>query len=125
MLADRNFGVFSIAWEASQRQVGVVVQLTQQRADRVFGGPIQREGDTPLVWKPSRYDRVQERPWPAVAAVAGRLIAARVGRGKSKQWLYLFTTLALPAGQGVALYGQRWHIETDLRSLKRTVHLQR
>jgi len=46
-----------------------------------------------------------------------------VGRGKSKQWLYLFTTLELPAEEIVALYGQRWNIETDLRSLKRTVHL--
>jgi hypothetical protein len=47
-----------------------------------------------------------------------------VGRGKSKQWLYLFTTLALPAQSVVGLYGQRGHIETDLRSLKRIVHLQ-
>ena len=55
--------------------------------------------------------------------MAGRLIAARVGRGKSKQWLYLFTTSPLPALEVVALYGRRWNIETDLRSLKSTVQL--
>ena len=55
----------------------------------------------------------------------GRLIAWRVGRGKHKQWLYLFTTLSLPAEEVVALYGRRWNIETDLRSLKQTVRLQR
>lgn len=55
--------------------------------------------------------------------MAGRLIAARVGRGKSKQWLYLFTTLDLVWNEVVELYRQRWTIETDLRCLKRTVHL--
>jgi hypothetical protein len=53
----------------------------------------------------------------------GRLLAARIGRGKSKQWLYLFTTLTMPRKQVLALYGKRWNIETDLRSLKRTVRL--
>ena len=48
-----------------------------------------------------------------------------MGRGKSKQWLYLFTTLPLPAQEVVALYGKRWNVETDLRSLKQTVRLQR
>jgi hypothetical protein len=55
--------------------------------------------------------------------VQGRLIAARVGRGKSKPWLYLFTTLNWPMETIVASYGGRWTIETDLRSLKRTVRL--
>ena len=60
---------------------------------------------------------------PAETAVEGRLIAARVGRGKSKQWLYLFSTRPEPATELQALYGTRWNIETDLRSLKRTVRL--
>ena len=48
-----------------------------------------------------------------------------MGRGKHQQWLYLFTTLSLPAEEVVELYGRRWRIETDLRSLKQTVRLQR
>jgi hypothetical protein len=47
-----------------------------------------------------------------------------VGRGKHTQWLYLFTTLSLPVEQVVRLYGKRWNIETDLRSLKHTIGLQ-
>jgi len=31
--------------------------------------------------------------------------------------LYLFTTLSLPVEQLLQLYGQRWNVETDLRSL--------
>jgi hypothetical protein len=38
--------------------------------------------------------------------------------------LALFTTLAAPADQIVNLYGQRWNIETDLRSLKATLGLE-
>jgi len=44
------------------------------------------------------------------------LIAWRVGRSKSKQWLYLFTTLSIPPEEVVALYGKRWNIETAIAS---------
>ena len=123
ILADRNFGIFSVAWEATQRQLGVVVRLTKERASKLVGGPIAAELDVRLRWKPSRFDQVQVIPWAQDAQVAGRLIARRVGRGKSKQWLYLFTTLELPVQEIVALYGERWNVETDLRALKRTVQL--
>jgi putative transposase len=124
VMADRNFGVFSIAWEATQRQHGVIVRLTAVRAKKLRCSPIAREGDYPVQWQASRSDQRQVTSWPEGATVAGRLIAARVGRGKSKQWLYLFTTVQLPLEEVVTLYGQRWTIETDLRSLKRTVNLQ-
>ena len=35
-----------------------------------------------------------------------------------RQKLYFFTTLDLPPKQILELYGYRWNIETDLRSLK-------
>jgi hypothetical protein len=62
---------------------------------------------------------------PEGAAVEGRLIALPIGLGRSKEWLYLFTTIPLPLPQAevLALYGKRWKIETDLRSLKKTVRL--
>ena len=124
VIADRNFGVFSVAWEIARRQRGVIVRLTEARAKKLFGGSISQEGDYPVQWQASRWDKPQAAPWPEGATLEGRLIAVRVGRGKSKQWLYLFTTLPLPAAQVVAVYGKRWTIETDLRSLKRTVQLQ-
>jgi hypothetical protein len=124
VMADRNFGVFSVAWEAAQRQHGVIVRLTEPRAKKLLGGSICQQGDYPVQWQASRWDQPQAAPWPRGARLEGRLIAVRVGRGKSKQWLYLFTTLALAAAKVVALYGKRWTIETDLRSLKRTVQLQ-
>jgi len=130
LVADRNFGIFSIAYRAQQAGHQTILRLTAVRAKALLGGPVARVGDYPVRWKASRWDgrkknRQQRQPWPADAIVEGRLIAWRVGRGKHKQWLYLFTTTSLPAEEVVLLYGQRWRIETDLRSLKQTVRLHR
>jgi len=127
LVADRNFGIFSTAYDAQQRGLEVVLRLTAVRAKALLGRPISRVGDYAVCWQASRRDgkKKGQRPWPDGAHVQGRLIAWRAGRGKRKQWLYLFTTSALPAAEVVALYGRRWLIETDLRSLKQTVRLQR
>jgi len=62
---------------------------------------------------------------PADACVRGRFIVQQVTASDgSSVTLYLFTTLELTVEQLVQLYGQRWNVETDLRSLKRTVDLQ-
>jgi hypothetical protein len=123
LLGDRNFGVLWVAHAAHQRGLGVVLRLTEPRARKLVGGPISQAGEHRVIWKASRLDGGRRHRLPPQAAVEGRLIAARVGRGKSQQWLYLFTTLDWPAKEIVAAYGGRWKIETDLRSLKRTVRL--
>lgn len=123
IVGDRNFGILWVAHEASKRSLQVVARLTQARAHKLAGGPISQEGEQRVVWQASRWDGGKQQRVPATATVEGRLIAVRVGRGKSKQWLYLFTTLDWAIGKIVELYGLRWHIETDLRSLKRTVRL--
>ena len=127
LVADRNFGIFSTAYSAQQRGLEMILRLTAVRAKALLGRAISRVGDDEVCWRASRWDgkKKGKRPWPADASVPGRLIAWRVGRGQRKQWLYLFTTSSLPAEEVVALYGRRWLIETDLRSLKQTVRLQR
>ena len=124
IIGDRNFGIFSVAYQAQQQGHGIIVRLTAVRAHKLAGGAISRAVDQPVEWRTSRWDGRKNRTWAADASVQGRLIAQLVGRGKHKQWLYLFTTLTLPAEQIVACYGKRWRIETDLRSLKQTVRLQ-
>jgi putative transposase len=122
VVGDRNFGIFSIAYAAQQRGLQVLLRLTEVRARKLVG-PLSEPGEHRLDWKASRWDGGKHRCLPAEAALQGRLIAARVGRGKSKQWLYLFTTLDSPIEEILQLYTRRWNIETDLRSLKRTVRL--
>jgi hypothetical protein len=123
LVGDRNFGVFSIVWAARQRNLGVVVRLTEARARKLAGGPISEEGERRVTWKASRFDGRRQGGMPVGASVEGRLIAARIGRGKNKEWLYLFNISEQPREQLLDLYGKRWRIETDLRSLKRTVGL--
>jgi len=123
VVGDRNFGIFSIAHAAHRQGVQVLLRLTEVRA-RKLAGLLAQPGERRVHWKASRWDgKGKPIPWSDQAELEGRLIAARVGRGKSKQWLYLFTTLDLPAEEILRLYGRRWNIETDLRSLKRTVRL--
>ena len=59
----------------------------------------------------------------ADACLRVRFLSTQVlNRGKLIQ-IYLLTTLDLPVEQIVQLYGFRWNIELDLRSLKQTVDL--
>jgi len=123
VVGDRNFGVFSIAWAAEQRGLRVVARLTEERARKLAGGPIAAAGERPVRWTPTRLDGRRQGGMPEGACVEGRLISVRIGRSKSQGWLHLFTTGKEPAEETVKLYGQRWKIESDLRSLKRTVRL--
>lgn len=120
VIGDRNFGVFSVAWTAAQKGHPAVVRMTAARAQRLAGEALQDGMDRPVVWKPSREDRRSHPDLPADACVGGRLIVRRVqpGDGAKPLLLILFTTLPGMAEEIVKLYGQRWNIETDLRTLK-------
>lgn len=122
LIADRNFGIFATAHSAHQKGQDVVVRMTEQRAQHLVQVPISQPGVYEVEWKPSDRER-KKYGLRSDEVLRGRLIAWRIGRGKSKQWLYLFTTLPLAPEQVVELYGRRWHIETDLRNLKQTVRL--
>jgi hypothetical protein len=120
---DRNFGVYSVAWHAHQKQHPVVVRMTDARARSLNGGKLPSQADQWIDWKPSRWDRKAHPHLPADACIRVRFIAARVLRKGKVIQLYLVTTLDLPVEQIVELYGYRWNIELDLRSLKQTVQL--
>jgi len=118
--------VFSVAYAADQRKHPAVLRLTTQRAQRLLGEPLRDGIDRRLVWRPSRDDRKSHPQLPAEAAVAGRLIVQRVqpSDGSEAILLPLFTTLEAETGQVLGIYGCRWNIETDLRSLKSTLELE-
>jgi len=120
LIADRNFGVFSVIWQAHSRGHKVLVRLTAPRAERLNGGALKTE-EHKVVWEPSRTDRRGHPSLPADAQIQGRLIAARPEG--MKEDLYLFTTLDETVPDVVALYRERWNIETDLRSIKEQVRL--
>jgi hypothetical protein len=124
VVADRNFGIFSVAFDAHDQKHSVIVRMTKARAQRLMGGSLpKKNADCDVEWKPSRDDLRAHRTIPAAACLRGRLIARRIKRHGQVIVLFLFTTLLLPADEIVKLYGLRWNIETDLRSLKQTVRL--
>lgn len=125
VLGDANFGVFSVAYCADQRAHPVVLRLTAERARRLAGGPLQHGINRVLVWKPSRDDRRNHQELPPEACVTGRLIVRQVqpDNAAAPFLLALFTTVAGCWQEILALYGQRWAIETDLRTLKSTLRL--
>ena len=126
LLGDINFGVFSVAFAAARRGHDVLLRLQPNRAGVVGRGLSLQSGlDQQVCWCPSVYERKHHPDLPADACVRGRLIVQQVTASDgSSVTLYLFTTLLLTVEQLVQLYGQRWKVETDLRSLKRTVDLQ-
>jgi len=126
VIGDANFGVFSVAYAGMQFHHPVLLRLTAVRAGRLAGGRVRDGIDRAVVWRPSRWDRKSHPGLPADACVRGRLIVRRVqpDHGATPFLLYLFTTLAVASEEALHLYGKRWNIETDLRTLKTTLRLE-
>jgi hypothetical protein len=126
VVGDANFGVFSVAYAAAQQSHPVVLRLTPVRAQHLAGEPLRDGMDRSLQWWPTRDDRRNHPEWPAQAQVRGRLIVRQVqpSDGRPAFLLALFSTLEAPADESVRIYGRRWNIETDLRSLKDTLALE-
>lgn len=126
-LGDRNFGVWRVVRAAVQSGGQALVRLTGARARKLAGGRRLAAGWDELVeWTPSRHDQVDRGL--AKKGVRGRLVVVRVRRpGYRPQNLFLFTTLldavAYPPERLGALYGERWEVEGDFRTVKATMAL--
>ncbi len=123
IVADSNFGTFATAYQATQAGHPVVLRLTEVRARALGGLGLNCGTDQKVLWKPSKWDRSKHADLPADAQVGGRLIVRRIEQNGKPTKLYIFTTCEEPADEIVIIYARRWYIETDLRSLKRTVRL--
>ena len=126
VLGDANFGVFSVAYAATQRGHPVVLRLTTARARALAKEDLRDGMDRRIRWQPSPHERRHHPGLPADAGVEGRLIVRQVqpSNGHAPFLLALFTTLKDDADSVIELYGHRWNIETDLRSLKSTLRLE-
>jgi hypothetical protein len=126
IVGDANFGVFSTAYAGTQHGHPVVLRLTMQRARYLAKGELRDGMDLRMQWTPSQHDQKSHPELPADACIQGRLIVRRVQPSNSEEafLLAVFTTLLEEeAGAVIELYGLRWNIETDLRSLKNTLRL--
>ena len=124
VMGDSNFGVFSVAYASTQRKHPVVLRLTLARAQRLAAEALRDGIDCEIVWQPSRDDRRSHPELPSDASVRGRLVVRQVHptNGEEPFLLPLFFTEGTTQ-EAFDLYGQRWAIETDLRTLKSTLQL--
>jgi putative transposase len=126
VIGDSNFGVFSVAWTATQKGYPVVLRLTAERARSLAREPLQDGMDRHLAWTPGKGYRKSHPDLPLEACVRGRLIVRQVqpDDGDEPFLLCLFTTLPDSVEETLQLYGQRWLIETDLRTLKSQLRME-
>ena len=125
LMGDINFGVFTVAFASTQRGHDVLFRMQPSRAQALGRGlPLTPGTDCKVCWRPSAWERKQHPDLPPDARVWGRLIVEQVTASDGKSMLlYFFSTLDLSVEQILLLYGQRWDVETDIRSLKHTLHL--
>lgn len=124
VLADSNFGIFAFAYAVEQSQRAMVLRLTKQRAKKILGIEPAAGMDRKVTWSASSWEAQTYPELPAGAAVDGRVVVC-ADPSRSDELLCLFTTLDLEPEQILGMYRLRWNVETDLRSIKRTVELHK
>jgi DDE family transposase len=129
ILADRNFGIYSVVAGARAAQAHLLVRLTRARAASLArrAGLVLRPGlNAPIAWRPTGRDHLP--PGLEPKPIEGRLLAATVRRkGFPAMQLYLFTTLSdqtLGLQELVSLYARRWNVELYFRYLKTQMELE-
>lgn len=128
LVADRNFGVYSVARSARQARAHLLSRMTQVRAAKMArqaGVSLAPGLDVRVTWHPSKHDRCPKGLEPK--PVQGRLLVMRVRRRGRWLTLCLFTTLLdeqkyTPPALA-QLYGQRWKVELYFRYVKSQMDL--
>lgn len=126
-IGDRNFGVWRVARAAVQGGGHALLRLTKARVRPLLGRKrLPAFLDQAVVWSPTSHDQVDAGL--RKAPVPGRvLIIKATRRGFRSQPLYLFTTLtdlqAYPPQRLLELYGWRWQVELDYRTVKSTMKM--
>ena len=123
VLADGNFGIFAFVHAVQKSQRPILARLTASRARKILGNTTPSPGKRRKVtWLPSIYERRAHPDLPPEASVEGWVVVSQ-NPARPTEMLYLFTTLDWTPARILELYKLRWNIETDLRSLKRTIGL--
>jgi hypothetical protein len=126
LIGDRNFGVFSVAYGAQEAGHQVLFRLTKERATRMAGKQLSSNSEQVIEWAPSIYDRKTTPSIPKDAVIRGRVFTRQqYAPGYRTETIYFFTTtFDASADELFVLYGKRWCIELDIRTIKQTIGLE-
>lgn len=123
VMADSNFGIYSVAYHSTQSQHDYLFRLTKsrfkplrRRAELIDQGPTHKTYR--LVWKPSSKDRKTNPDLPAEASLEVLLHEVEVS---PELTLYLITNLDLDGISAANIYQRRYDVEFDIRDLKVTL----
>ena len=123
VLGDINFGIFRFAWHVRHSGRAMIVRLQLARARKLLQQEPRAGMDQAVAWTPSRADRKGLPGLAEDAHVPGRVLVFQHPH-KVQERICVFTDLDLPAEEILSIYGLRWNIEGDLRTLKQTLELQ-
>lgn len=126
-IGDRAYGIFSVVHCAQSLNRDVIFRLTNDRAKKILGKEPRHGIDTPVIWKASHHDRAKNPEFSKNTEVQGRVICLNVtpNTGGKSVPLYVFTTLMKESAESIIeMYGLRWNIEVDIRSLKKTASME-
>lgn len=123
VMADSGFGIFSVAYHATQAGHDILFRLTATRYKALLRNAKLIEDGThhqshSLLWRPSAKNRKTFPNLPADAEVEVALHKVALDNGKH---LYLVTTLEIDAVSAGELYSKRYDVEFDIRDLKVTM----
>lgn len=126
-IADRNFGIFAVAYAAQERGHEVLMRLTSSRARGFIGDEAGQEYiDKPVTWRCGSSKASEELGITETSTVQGRFIKWTSKRnGFRPLELCFFTNSSAPAQELADLYEQRERLENDIRTLKSTIDLER
>jgi len=126
VLADSNFGIFSVAYAMRQAQHEILFRLSkprfnalQKKAELLAEAGPHRHYQ--VHWKPSPKDRQTTPDLPVGACLDLFLHDVELANGER---LYLVTSLPVSSDQAGNFYARRYDVEHDIRDLKVSLGLE-
>ena len=123
VMADSNFGVFSVAFACQSRGKEFLLRLTKQRyKSHIKKATLVEEGcgyrTYHLIWKPSAKERKNHSHLPADAVCEVFIHQVDLENGQTLELVTNIQSDALSVGE---LYRRRYDVEFDIRDLKVTM----
>lgn len=123
LIADANFGIFHVAYNAASLGLTPIFRLTELRAKSLLKQTrLPEEGEFEIEWTPSKSELQKYPELKEAKGVKGKIVLTTIKhKGYKPILIPIFTTSNLPKKEIVEKYKERHKIEIDIRQLKITL----